>query len=212
MASLRSASSVIIRCATPPNSRTTFCFLALDLRYHPTLELPVKLMSLTLLSSAAFSATSLSQGRTEKAPFGSPALSIISANIRELLTHSRGGFKITALPTAKAGAILCAAKLSGKLNGVMQKTTPRGNLFESPTRPAVVGRRSKGSISPPILLHSSSAISKVLYARSTSEYDSLRVFPISEEIERASSFILSATPFLIFFKICDRSKEESFLM
>ena len=36
------------------------------------------------------------------------------------------GFSTTAQPAASAGAILCATRLSGKLNGVIAPTTPIG--------------------------------------------------------------------------------------
>ena len=39
---------------------------------------------------------------------------------------SGDGFKITLAPIARAGATLCATRLSGKLKGVIAKITPRG--------------------------------------------------------------------------------------
>ena len=42
------------------------------------------------------------------------------------------GFITNGQPTASAGAILCAARLSGKLNGEMKLHGPIGTRFQMP--------------------------------------------------------------------------------
>ena len=42
------------------------------------------------------------------------------------------GFITNGQPTASAGAILCAARLSGKLKGEMKEQGPIGTLFHMP--------------------------------------------------------------------------------
>ena len=40
---------------------------------------------------------------------------------------SSEGFRITALPAARAGAAFCASFMMGEFHGVMQATTPKGS-------------------------------------------------------------------------------------
>ncbi len=42
------------------------------------------------------------------------------------------GFSTNGHPTARAGATLCAARFSGKLNGLMNEHGPMGTRFHMP--------------------------------------------------------------------------------
>jgi hypothetical protein len=59
-----------------------------------------------------------------------------------------GGLSTIGLPDAMAGAILCSARLSGKLNGEIPAIGPIGNRLTTPNRPLEEGRRSSGITSP----------------------------------------------------------------
>ena len=72
------------------------------------------------------------------------------------------------LPDAMAGASLCATRLTGKLNGVIPRTGPMGNLRVNATRPSFPAVKSAGVTSPTIRLASSAATRNVSAARVTS--------------------------------------------
>ena len=66
-------------------------------------------------------------GSTLKRPSGRPASSKILASVTPPETDVRGsGFRITALPSARAGATARMDRINGKLNGEMTPTTPTG--------------------------------------------------------------------------------------
>ena len=52
-------------------------------------------------------------------PAGTPAGSMISATVSIVSGSFDGGFSTIGLPDAIAGATLCAARFSGKLNGLI---------------------------------------------------------------------------------------------
>lgn len=79
-------------------------------------------------------------------------------------------------PTPRAGANLCATRLSGKLNGVMPKTVPRGNWRTKTARPSAPSIVSARRNSPSRRRDSSEAQRKVPIARVTSSEDAFRGF------------------------------------
>ena len=84
-----------------------------------------------------------------------------------------------------AGAILCAARLSGKLNGLIAAIGPIGNRRVMPTRSFDAAMRSSGMTSPAIRSASSAPSRKVSAARSTSTSASRIGLPASAAISRA---------------------------
>ena len=94
------------------------------------------------------------------------------------------GFKITALPAARAGPTLCAARFTGPLNGVIATTTPTGNRRTSPIFPAPMAEPSIGMCSPWIRIASSAHRRRVSAARSTSTWQSRSALPVSRAMTR----------------------------
>ena len=92
----------------------------------------MKLSSFSRSSVVNRSAPSRCAGRIEKAPFGRS----VSASTSPMMIAPSGvrlaGFITNGQPTAIAGAILCAARLSGKLNGEMNEHGPIGTRFQMP--------------------------------------------------------------------------------
>ena len=72
-----------------------------------------------------------------------------------------GGLSTIEQPAAIAGASLCAARLSGKLNGEIAATGPIGKRRVTPIRPRDAGIRSSGIVSPTIRSASSAPSRKV---------------------------------------------------
>ena len=78
-------------------------------------------------SATSASPTSAPPGSTLNRPAGSPASSKIRASATPPATDVRGsGLRITALPSASAGATARIDRMSGKLNGEITPTTPIG--------------------------------------------------------------------------------------
>src|SRR3546814_2642569 len=121
----RSASLSTITAALPPSSSTTFFFPALAFRSQPTAGEPVKDRSLSRSSVVNRSAPSRVAGRIEKAPSGNMSH---SASTSPMMIAPSGvidaGFITKGQPMAIAGAILCAARFNGKLNGEMKLHGP----------------------------------------------------------------------------------------
>ena len=134
---------------------------------------------------------------------------MISPRRSEVIGTWEAGRRTTLFPTARAGATLWATRLSGKLNGVMAVTTPKGKRRTRPQRPAVWGMRSSGIISPPCRLASSAAISKVMAARSVSVRESRMTFPAWRAIERASSSFRALMACEVWARTAARSPLES---
>ena len=82
------------------------------------------------------------------APSGTPDFSMISATVSIVSGSLDGGLRTIELPAAMAGATLCAARLSGKLNGLMPAMGPIGKRLVIPTRPLELAIRSSGMSSP----------------------------------------------------------------
>ena len=93
----------------------------------------------------------------------------------------------TAQPAASAGAILCATRLRGKLNGEIAATTPIGCRMVKASFPSPAWEASIGTISPPSLRASTAAMVYVDIARATSTRAAFSGFPASALIVRAAS-------------------------
>jgi len=66
-------------------------------------------------------------GRTWNSPLGKPAASSSRAKLTPPATGvCTSGFRMTALPIARAGPIARAASMSGEFQGVMMPMTPTG--------------------------------------------------------------------------------------
>src|SRR4051812_23550564 len=122
----------MITAALPPNSSTTFFLPARAFKSQPTSGEPVKDSSFRRSSVVNKSAPSRDAGKIEKAPLGN----FVSASTSPMMMAPSGvreaGFMTKGHPTAKAGAILWAARLSGKLKGEMNEHGPMGTRFHMP--------------------------------------------------------------------------------
>ena len=131
-ASLISVSGSIMTAALPPSSKTTFLRPARAFISQPTASEPVKLSNLKRSSVTSRSASSRGQGNTEKAPCGKSVSARISAIFKAEIGVRLGGFSTKGQPAAIAGAILCAVRFKGKLNGLIKDTAPIGTCFTMP--------------------------------------------------------------------------------
>ena len=113
--------------AFPPSSSSTGLRPDFDFSIQPTFALPVNVRSVKRSSVASRSATAGTMWRKLTAPCGTPAAARISARRRLVRGACMGGLTTIVLPVASAGATLWAIRLSGKLNGEMPATGPRGN-------------------------------------------------------------------------------------
>ena len=88
------------------------------------------------------------------------------------------GLTSTGAPTASAGATLWATRFSGKLNGAMASTGPRGKRRTIAARPAAAASVSRRSSSPPSRRTSSAAhrnVAAALVASDRAQRDRLAV-------------------------------------
>ena len=120
--------------ALPPSSRTTFFLPARSFIRQPTDGDPVNVSSLKRSSATIRSPSSRVIGRIDTEPAGTPAASMISATVSIMSGSLDGGLRTIGLPDAIAGASLCAARFSGKLNGLMAAIGPIGNRRVMPIR------------------------------------------------------------------------------
>ncbi len=104
------------------------------------------------------------------------------------------GLRTTAQPAASEGAILCATRLSGKLNGLIAPTIPIGSRRVNASLPSPAWDASIGTISPASLRASTAANVYVDIARLVSTLAALSGLPASAEIWRAISSCLRAIP------------------
>ena len=183
--------------ALPPSSSTTFFLPARAFIRQPTAGLPVKLSSLNRSSSTIRSPSSRVIGRMLTEPSGTPAASMISPTVSIVSGSLDGGLSTIGLPEAIAGATLWAARLSGKLNGLMPAIGPIGKRRVMPVRPFELASRSSGMTSPPIRSASSAPSRKVSEARSTSTSASRIGLPASRAISRPSSSRRARMPSLM---------------
>jgi hypothetical protein len=138
-------------------------------------------------------------------PAGGPACSMISAIVSIVSGSLDGGLSTIEQPDAMAGATLCAARLSGKLNGLIPATGP---IREAPrdAEPALgAGMRSSGIDSPVIRSASSAPSRNVSVARSTSMSASRIGLPASVAMIVPSSSRRALIPALISRRIRPRS-------
>jgi hypothetical protein len=144
-----SASRSTISGVELPSSRLTRLRGARSRRPQPTPLEPVKVSTLTRSSSTSTSPIS-AEGptRTFSHPGGSPASVSSSARSRAESGVWLAGFSTTAQPAARAGAILCATRFSGKLNGLMAPTTPMGSRRVIASLPSPAWEASIGIVSP----------------------------------------------------------------
>ena len=173
---------------------------------QPTAGLPVKVRSLNRSSATIRSPSSRLIGRMLTAPAGRPASATISPTVSIVRGSFDGGLRTIEQPAAIAGASLWAARLSGKLNGLIAATGPIGKGRVMPIRPFEDGRRSSGIISPVIRSASSAPSRKVRTARSTSTRASRIGLPASRQRSRPSSSRRAAIPVLIWRRTRPRSK------
>ena len=92
--------------------------------------------------------------RTFSQPAGSPASCSSPARKSAESGVAEAGLRTTGQPAASAGAILCATRLSGKLNGEIAPMTPIGTRivnasFPSPAAEASIGHGLAGELAGP---------------------------------------------------------------
>src|SRR6185295_8294382 len=98
-------------------------------------------------------------------PGGSPASSSSEARNSADSGVVDAGLSTTGQPAARAGATLCATRLSGKLNGEIAPTIPIGSRIVSASFPAPAADASIGITSPASLRASTAAKVNVDAAR-----------------------------------------------
>jgi hypothetical protein len=128
-AAVTSTSGMTMSAELPPSSRWARlrCCPASAPTARPALVEPVKAMTRTVGSTTIASPTSAPPGSTWKTPAGTPASSKMRAKTAPPEIAVRGsGLRMTALPSARAGAIALMARIVGTLNGAMTPTTPAG--------------------------------------------------------------------------------------
>src|SRR6266511_2476785 len=153
-----SASAATISGVALPSSRFTRFFGARSFSFQPTPLEPVNVISLPRSSSTRTSPISgAGPTSTLSQPGGSPASSSSSARNSADRGVWLAGLSTTAQPAASAGAILCATRLSGKLNGLMAPTTPIGRRRVNASFPSPACAASIGTISPESLRASTAA-------------------------------------------------------
>ena len=103
------------------------------------------------------------------------------------------GLSTIGAPTAIAGATLWATRLSGKLNGAMPSTGPRGARRTSASRPVAAGSVSSRCSVPDQRRASSAPQRKVDTARATSSRAHFSGLPDSAVISAATSSLRSAS-------------------
>ena len=183
-----SASAVTITGVALPSSRLTRFFGARSFSFQPTPLEPVKVISFTRSSSTRTSPISAAgPTSTFSHPGGRPASSSSSASRSADIGVWLAGFRTTAQPAARAGAILCATRLSGKLNGLIAPTIPIGRRSVKASFPSPAWAASIGTISPASLRASTAANVYVDIARAASTRAAFRGLPASSEITRATS-------------------------
>ena len=119
-------------------------------------------------SSTSRDDVSLSTGRIDHEPAGRSVEARISPSSNAVSGVAGAGLSTIGAPTAIAGATLCATRFSGKLNGVMPSTGPRGTRRTSANRPVPPGSVSRRCSSPENRRASSAAQRNVDTARPTS--------------------------------------------
>src|SRR5712691_6771475 len=172
-----SASAATITGVELPSSSFTRFRGARSWSFQPTSPEPVNVISFTRSSSTSTSPISdAGPTRTLSQPAGRPASCSSSASSSAESGVWEAGLSTTGQPAASAGAILCATRLHGKLNGEIAPTTPIGLRTVKPSLP-----------SPASLRASTAANVYVDIARDASTRAALIGLPASSEIVRATS-------------------------
>ena len=121
----RSASGSIITPELLPSSSVTRLRPAIARMRSPTSGLPVnEILAGPGCRTSASPVVAPSPCTTSSTPSGSPASASVRASATAVSGVRSAGLSTTVLPAARAGATLCATRLSGKLNGVIAATTP----------------------------------------------------------------------------------------
>src|SRR5512143_1698057 len=179
----RSASGSMIVPELFPSSIVTFFSPALRMICSPTGGDPVKEIFAIRGSTVSHSPTVPPDPTTTlKTQAGTPASSRISASAIAVSGVVDAGFRTSVFPTASAGPTLWATRFSGKLNGVIAETTPRGTRSQYPTRPSPAKLASIGTVSPWIRFASSAENRYVSTDRETSPTEYFHAFPASRQM------------------------------
>ena len=179
--------------ALPPSSRVTCLRGTVSRIAQPTGTEPVKDTTGSRGSVTIAAATGFGTGSTDQDPAGS-AVSASSSPRRSATSGVAGaGFTTMGAPTASAGATLCATRLSGKLNGAMPSTGPRGFRRTSASRPPAAGSVSSRCSVPDQRRASSAPQRNVETARVTSSRAHFSGLPDSAVISAATSSARSAS-------------------
>ena len=135
---------------------------------------------------------SFGTGSTDQDPAGRSVSASSSPSSSALSGVAGAGLSTIGAPTAIAGATLCATRFSGKLNGAMPSTGPRGKRRVMAVRPAALASVSRRCISPLKRRASSAAQRKTETARPTSALAHFSGLPFSAVISAAISSARSA--------------------
>ncbi len=129
---------------------------------------------------------------TDHDPSGRSVSASSSASNRDDSGVFGAGLTMIGAPTASAGATLCATRFSGKLNGVIPSTGPRGTRRTTASRPAPAGSVSSRCRSPDQRRASSAPQRKVDVALATSARAQVSGLPLSAVMSAAISSPRSA--------------------
>jgi hypothetical protein len=128
-------SSFTMTAASPPSSRVMCLFGAWRWIDQPTGPEPVKEMTGRRGSVTSEDIMSFGTGSTETIRGGRSVSAMISPSSSAVSGVAGAGLTRMGAPTAIAGATLCATRFSGKLNGAMPRTGPRGKRRTTASRP-----------------------------------------------------------------------------
>ena len=183
-----SASAATIAGVELPSSSLTRFRGARSWSFQPTSPEPVNVISRTRSSATRTSPISdAGPTSTVSHPSGRPASCSSSARSSADSGVADAGLRTTGQPAASAGAILCATRLQGKLNGEIAPTTPIGRRSVNASLPSPACAASIGIISPTSLRASTAANVYVDIAREASTRAVLIGLPASSQIVRATS-------------------------
>ncbi len=106
---------------------------------QPTAAEPVNETTGSRESATRSAMASFGTVSTDHEPSGRSVSASSSASSRDDSGVFGAGLMMTGAPTASAGATLCATRFSGKLNGVIPSTAPRGTRRTMASRPTPAG-------------------------------------------------------------------------
>ena len=162
--------------------------------------------------SSAIRASAIGTGsptRTDIHAGGSPARWKARTSSIAVSGALSAGLSTTPHPAATAGPILCAASVSGKLNGVIAATTPTGTRIVKPRCPAPAGCASSGIPRPANDRASTAEKISVCTQRSASPSACFIGLPFSAEIIAANSSRRACTSMATRSRISARSAAVS---